>query len=134
SIQHVKRYTALGFGTDQGKLGNINGMAILAQTLGRSIPETGTSTFRPAYTPVAFGALAGRDMGELYEPVRKTAMHEWHVAHGALFENVGQWKRPWYYPQAGETMREALNRECLPTRNQVGVLDSSTLGKIEVHG
>lgn len=134
SIQHVKRYTALGFGTDQGKLGNINGMAILARTLGQTIPETGTTTFRPAYTPVSFGAMAGRDMGELYDPIRKTAMHEWHVAHGALFENVGQWKRAWYYPQDGETMQESLDRECLATREHVGVLDSSTLGKIEVHG
>lgn len=134
SIQHVKRYTALGFGTDQGKLGNINGMAILARTLGQTIPETGTTTFRPAYTPVSFGAMAGRDMGDLYDPIRKTAMHEWHVAHGALFENVGQWKRAWYYPQDGETMQQSLDRECLATREHVGVLDSSTLGKIEVHG
>ncbi|AWN15121.1 sarcosine oxidase subunit alpha family protein [Salinisphaera sp. LB1] len=134
SIQHVKRYTALGFGTDQGKLGNINGMAILARTLGQSIPETGTTTFRPAYTPVSFGAMAGREHGELYDPVRKTAMHEWHVAHGALFENVGQWHRPWYYPKAGESMQDAVNRECLATRQHAGVLDASTLGKIEVHG
>ncbi|MDH3691641.1 MAG: 2Fe-2S iron-sulfur cluster-binding protein, partial [Gammaproteobacteria bacterium] len=85
SIEHVKRYTALGFGTDQGKLGNINGMAILAATLGQDIPSTGTTTFRPAYTPVTFGAIAGRDVGELFDPVRKTAMHLWHVEHDAKF-------------------------------------------------
>ncbi|WP_440997416.1 sarcosine oxidase subunit alpha family protein [Arhodomonas sp. SL1] len=134
SVEHVKRYTALGFGTDQGRLGNINGMGILAETLGQDIPSTGTTTFRPAYTPVTFGAAAGRESDELLDPVRKTAMHEWHVAHGALFENVGQWKRPWYYPGAGEGMQQALDRECLAVRSHVGVLDASTLGKIDVRG
>lgn len=134
SVEHVKRYTAMGFGTDQGKLGNINGMAILAATLGRSIAETGTTTFRPAYTPISFGAVAGRKADHLFDPERKTAIHEWHVEHGALFENVGQWKRPWYYPKTGETMQAALDRECRTTRTAVGVLDASTLGKIEVHG
>lgn len=135
SIEHIKRYTAMGFGTDQGKLGNINGAGIAAEALGTELAQVGTSTFRPAYTPVTFGVLAGRDIGhERFEPVRKTAMHQWHVAHGALFENVGQWKRPWYYPQPGETMQQSLDREVLATRNAVGVLDASTLGKIDVRG
>ena len=134
SIEHVKRYTALGFGTDQGKLGNINGAAILASTLGTEISKTGTTTFRPAYTPVSFGAIAGRDVKALYEPVRKTALHEWHETANAEFENVGQWKRPWYYPQRGESMQEAVNRECLAVRSGVGLLDASTLGKIDVQG
>ena len=135
SVEHVKRYTALGFGTDQGKLGNINGMAILADLLGQSIPETGTTTFRPAYTPVTFGAGAGREIGpELFEPVRKTAMHAWHEEQGAEFENVGQWKRPWYYPQPGESMDDAVKRECLATRHSVGIMDASTLGKIIIEG
>ncbi len=135
SIEHVKRYTALGFGTDQGKLGNINGMAILAQTLGQGLGETGTTTFRPNYTPVSFGAIAGRDLGEdFFDPVRKTAMHEWHVEHGAEFENVGQWNRPWYYPKAGEDMHAAVNRECLAVRESVGILDATTLGKIDIYG
>ncbi|SBS31668.1 Aminomethyltransferase [Marinomonas spartinae] len=134
SIEHVKRYTAMGFGTDQGKLGNINGMAIAAKYLKQSIPETGTTIFRPNYTPVTFGAIAGRDCGELFEPKRYTAMHQWHMEHGAKFEDVGQWKRPWYYPKAGETMQEALNRECLATRESVGILDASTLGKIDIQG
>jgi len=135
SIEHVKRYTALGFGTDQGKLGNINGLAILGKTLNKEPGEVGTTTFRPNYTPVTFGAMAGRALGEtLFDPVRKTAIHPWHVQWGAMFENVGQWKRPWYYPRAGETMHQAVDRECLATRNSVGVLDASTLGKIDIQG
>lgn len=134
SIEHVKRYTALGFGTDQGKLGNINGMAIAAKSLNKSIEETGTTIFRPSYTPTTFGAVAGRDADSLFDPERYTAMHSWHVKNGALFEDVGQWKRPWYYPKAGETMQQSLDRECLATRNSVGILDASTLGKIDIQG
>ncbi len=134
SIEHAKRYTALGFGTDQGKLGNINGMAILAQALGDDIASTGTTTFRPNYTPVTLGAIAGADLGELFDPVRKTALHAWHEEHGALFENVGQWKRPWYFPKPGEDLRAAVARECLATRNSVGIMDASTLGKIDIQG
>ncbi len=134
SVEHVKRYTAMGFGTDQGKLGNINGMAILAKALGQSIPETGTTIFRPSYTPTTFGAIAGRDVGALFDPERYTAMHRWHREHGAEWENVGQWKRPWYFPKPGESMRDAVNRECLAVRNSVGILDASTLGKIDIQG
>ena len=134
SIEHVKRYTALGFGTDQGKLGNINGMAILAHALGNDIASTGTTTFRPNYTPVTFGAIAGRDLGDRFEPVRRTALHHWHEAHGALFENVGQWKRPWYFPRPGESLERAVRRECLATRGGVGIMDASTLGKIDIQG
>lgn len=134
SIEHVKRYTALGFGTDQGKLGNINGMAILAKALGNDIPATGTTTFRPNYTPITFGAIAGPDLGDLFEPIRKTALHQWHEERGALFENVGQWKRPWYYPKADESIDDAVRRECLATRSSVGIMDVSTLGKIDIQG
>ena len=135
SVEHVKRYTAMGFGTDQGKLGNINGMGILAQTLGQSIAATGTTTYRPNYTPISFGAFAGQNLGErLFDPVRKTAMHGWHEENDAMFEDVGQWKRPWYYPQPGESIHDAVNRECLAVRDSVGILDASTLGKIEVKG
>jgi len=134
NVEHVKRYTALGFGTDQGKLGNINGMAILAETLGESIPSVGTTTFRPPYTPVTFGTVAGESIGDLYDPVRKTAMHEWHEAAGAKFENVGQWHRPWYFPQRGEKLHDAVARECVATRRSLGILDASTLGKIDVRG
>ena len=124
SVEHVKRYTAMGFGTDQGKLGNINGMGVLAQARGQTIAATGTTTFRPNYTPVSFGAFAGQNLGDrLFDPVRKTAMHAWHEENGALFEDVGQWKRPWYYPRPGESMQDAVNRECLAVRNSVGILD-----------
>jgi len=134
SIEHIKRYTALGFGTDQGKLGNINGMAIAAQTLGQTIPQTGTTTFRPAYTPVTFGAVAGPELGDLFDPIRKTAIHAWHLENGAEFENVGQWKRPWFYPKAGEDIHAAVRRECKATRDSVGIMDASTLGKIDIKG
>jgi len=134
NVEHVKRYTALGFGTDQGKLGNINGMAVLAETLGKPIPEVGTTTFRPAYTPVTFGVGAGESVGELYDPVRKTAIHEWHEAAGAPMENVGQWHRPWYFPADGEDMHAAVARECRAARNAVAVMDASTLGKIDARG
>lgn len=134
SVEHVKRYTALGFGTEQGKLGNINGMAILAEVLGKTIPETGTTTFRPNYTPVTFGTVAGRELGEFLTPIRKTCIHPWHQERGALFEDVGNWKRPWYYPRGNEDLHAAVARECLAARNSVGILDASTLGKIDVQG
>jgi sarcosine oxidase subunit alpha len=134
NVEHVKRYTALGFGTDQGKLGNINGMAILAECLGKPIPEVGTTTFRPAYTPVVFGVGAGEDVGALYDPVRKTAIHEWHVEAGAPMENVGQWHRPWYFPKDGEDMDAAVARECRTARDSLAIMDASTLGKIDARG
>lgn len=134
NVEHVKRYTALGFGTDQGKLGNINGMAILADALKLPIEDVGTTTFRPAYTPITFGTCAGLDVGPLYEPVRKTAIHAWHENAGSPFEVVGQWLRPWYFPKAGEDLHAAVNRECLAVRSGVGMLDASTLGKIDVQG
>jgi sarcosine oxidase subunit alpha len=134
SVEHVKRYTALGFGTDQGKLGNINGLAIAARSMGISIPQMGTTMFRPNYTPVTFGAVAGRNCGALFDPVRYTALHSWHLKNGAEFEDVGQWKRPWYFPKAGEDMHAAVGRECKAVRDSVGLLDASTLGKIDIQG
>lgn len=134
SIEHVKRYNALGFGTDQGKTGNVNGMAIVARALDKTIPEVGTTVFRPNYTPVTMGAVGGAHVRELFDPERYTPMHGWHVSAGAEFENVGQWKRPWYYPQGNESMAEAIAREQLATRKDVGILDASTLGKIDIRG
>ena len=134
SVEHVKRYTALGFGTDQGKLGNINGLAIAARSMGISIVQMGTTMFRPNYTPVTFGAVAGRHCGELFDAKRYTAMQAWHVKNGAEFEDVGQWKRPWYFPKKGEDLHAAVARECLAVRNSVGILDASTLGKIDIQG
>jgi sarcosine oxidase subunit alpha len=84
---------------------------------------------------VSFGAFAGQNLGDrLFDPVRKTAMHAWHEENGALFEDVGQWKRPWYYPKDGEDLQQAIDRECLAVRDSVGILDASTLGKIEIRG
>ncbi|RXT90418.1 sarcosine oxidase subunit alpha [Pseudomonas syringae] len=134
SVEHVKRYTALGFGTDQGKLGNVNGLAIAARSLNVSIPEMGTTMFRPNYTPVTFGAIAGRHCKHIFEPVRFTALHAWHVKNGAEFEDVGQWKRPWYFPKNGEDLPAAVARECKAVRDSVGLLDASTLGKIDIQG
>ncbi len=134
SVEHAKRYTTTGMATDQGKTSNMAALALLAETLGKPVAEVGTTTFRPPYTPVTFGALAGRDRGALSDPVRTTPMHAWHVAHGAAFEDVGQWKRPWYYPRAGEDMHAAVRRECKVARTTAGVLDASTLGKIDIQG
>jgi sarcosine oxidase subunit alpha len=134
SIEHVKRYTTTGMGTDQGKTSNVNALGILAGAQNQPIPAIGTTTFRAPYTPVSYGALAGRDVGHLADPVRTTAMHQWHVGHGAVFEDVGQWKRPWYYPKAGEALHAAVARETKAVRESVGILDASTLGKIHIEG
>lgn len=134
SVEHLKRYTTTGMGTDQGKTSNVNALAILAKSLAAPIPQVGTTTFRPPYTPVTFGTLAGRDVGALADPARVTPMHRWHVENGAVFEDVGQWKRPWYFTRSGETLEEAVRRECRAVRSAVGVLDASTLGKIDIQG
>ncbi|MDD7968915.1 2Fe-2S iron-sulfur cluster-binding protein [Actinomycetospora lemnae] len=132
--EHVKRYTTIGTAHDQGKTSGIIALGILAELTGRPIQEVGTTTARPPYTPVAFAALAGRERGDLFDPVRTTALHAWHVAAGAEFEDVGQWQRARHYPQAGEDMTAAVLRECAAVRTSVGIMDASTLGKIDVRG
>jgi sarcosine oxidase subunit alpha len=134
SIEHIKRYTAMGFGTDQGKLGNINGMALAARALGKPIGQVGTTTFRPNYVPITFGTFAGVDRGDLFDPARHTSPHYLHVAAGALFEDVGQWKRPWYFPKGKEDIHQAVHREVMAVREGVGIMDASTLGKIDIQG
>jgi sarcosine oxidase subunit alpha len=134
SLEHVKRYTTIGTAHDQGKTSGIVASGITAELLGVPLETTGTTTFRPPYTPVAFAALAGRDRGRLYDPERVTATHDWHVEHDAVFEDVGHWKRARYYPQGGEDMEAAVLRECAAVRTGVGILDGSTLGKIDVQG
>jgi len=134
SIEHIKRYTAMGFGTDQGKTGNINGIAVAAELMGIPMSEVGTTTFRPAYTGVDFGAMAGREIGDFFDPQRYTTIHDSHVVSGAEFEVVGQWYRPWYYPKTGENIHQAVYRECLAARTSLGMMDASTLGKIDVQG
>ncbi|MGA7539650.1 MAG: sarcosine oxidase subunit alpha family protein [Steroidobacteraceae bacterium] len=134
SIEHVKRYTTTGMATDQGKTSNVNALAIVARELGKSMPEVGLTTFRMPYTPVSFGSFAGFARGELFDPVRTTPMHAWAVTHGAVFENVGAWKRARHFPRDGEDLHAAVARECLAVREHCGLFDGSTLGKIEVVG
>ena len=134
SVEHLKRYTTLGMGTDQGKTSNIVGLALLAEQLHRPIPAVGTTTFRPPYTPVTLGAYPGEEAGPHLEPKRYSAMHDWHVAHGARFINAGLWTRPHSYPRAGEMPDDAANREAQNVRTDVGLVDVSTLGKIELQG
>ena len=134
SVEHAKRYTTLGMATDQGKLSNINGLAVLSKALNADIPDVGTTTFRPPYTPISMASLAGEARDELFQPIRKTAMHEWHDDHGADWEPVGGWRRPYAYLQSGETTDQAVWREVINTREKLGLLDASTLGKIVVKG
>ena len=134
SVEHLKRYTTLGMATDQGKFGNVVGLALMAEATGRSIPETGTTTFRPPFTPVSIGALAGFERGRHWRPTRHTPMRAEHEALGAVFTDAGFWKRSWYYPRAGEGMAVAARRETVAVRNTVGIVDVSTLGKIMVQG
>ena len=134
SIEHVKRYTTTGMATDQGKTSNINALAIVARELDKSMPQVGLTTFRMPYTPVSFGAFAGFGRAELFDPMRTTPMHDWAVSQGAVFENVGSWKRARYFPRQGEDMHAAVARECLAVREHCGIFDGSTLGKIEVVG
>ncbi|MEU7382787.1 sarcosine oxidase subunit alpha family protein [Streptomyces sp. NPDC042207] len=136
SVEHVKRYTSLGTANDQGKTSGVNAIGVIAAALGdgASPGEIGTTAYRAPYTPIAFAALAGRERGDLFDPERMTSIHSWHVAHGAEFEDVGQWKRPWYFPQEGEDMDAAVARECRAAREGVAFMDASTLGKIEIWG
>ncbi|MFO1172273.1 MAG: sarcosine oxidase subunit alpha family protein [Hyphomicrobiaceae bacterium] len=134
SIEHVKRFTTTGMGSDQGKLVNVNAFGIIAKALGQTIPETGITTYRQPFKPVTFGALAGQHAGPLYAPRRTTPMHDWHVDRGAIFEPVGDWLRAQTYPKAGETFQQAVQRETKAARTGVGILDASTLGKIEIKG
>jgi sarcosine oxidase subunit alpha len=134
SIEHVKRYTTTGMATDQGKTSNMNALAIVAQDLSSPIPRVGLTTFRMPYTPTTFGAFAGISRGDLFDPVRTTPTHEWAEAQGAVFENVGLWKRARHFPRAGEGLHAAVARECLAVRSACGIFDASTLGKIEVVG
>ena len=134
SVEHAKRYTTLGMATDQDKTSNINGLAVLAGAIDAPIPAVGTTTFRPPYTPVVIGTLAGEARGAVFQPLRRTPMHGWHEARGAHWEPVGQWRRPYCFPQGGESHADAVRREVLAVRNSVGLLDASTLGKILVKG
>ena len=134
SIEHVKRYTTTGMATDQGKLSNMHALGIIAETAGVKMGSLGTTTFRPPFTPLTFGALVGRNVGRFFDITRKTPIHEWHLENKAEFENVGQWKRPWYYPKYNEDIHQAVQRESKAARDSAGILDASTLGKIDIQG
>jgi sarcosine oxidase, subunit alpha len=134
SIEHVKRYTTTGMATDQGKTSNMNVMGLVAGQLGTELPSVGTTTFRLPYTPTTFGGIAGPNRGDLFDPARLTPMHDWAVGQGAAFEDVALWKRAWYFPRGSETMHQAVQRESKAVRQNVGIFDASTLGKIEVVG
>ncbi|MEL7154903.1 MAG: glycine cleavage T C-terminal barrel domain-containing protein, partial [Pseudomonadota bacterium] len=129
-----KRYTTLGMATDQGKLSNINGLAVLSDELNRPIPEVGTTTFRPPYTPISMGSIAGEARGAVFQPIRRTPMHDWHDVNGADWEPVGHWRRPYAYKRGDESTHDAVMREVINTRNNLGLLDASTLGKLIVKG
>ena len=134
SVEHLKRYTTTGMGTDQGKTSNISALAVMAEIRNAQIPEVGTTTFRPPYTPVTFGAIGGQNRRELFLQERTTPAHDSHVKHGAVFEDVGDWKRPWYFPEGGESMHDAVQRECRQVRETCGMMDATTLGKIDLQG
>ena len=134
-VEHLKRYTTLGMATDQGKTGGVIGAAVMAEMTGKPIPETGTTTYRPPYTPVAMGALAGRGRGQEFKPKRLTPSHKWAAEQGAIFVEVGMWLRTQWLPRAGETTwRQSVDREVLQTRKSVGICDVTTLGKIDIQG
>ena len=135
SVEHLKRYTTLGMATDQGKTGNLLGLAVMAELTGKSIPQTGTTIYRPPYTPVAFGALGGRARGKDFKPLRLTPSHKWASEQGATFVEVGYWLRTQWVPVKGETeWRQSVDREVLATRKSVGICDVTTLGKIDIQG
>ncbi|MEI7600212.1 MAG: sarcosine oxidase subunit alpha family protein [Aestuariivirga sp.] len=134
SVEHLKRYTTLGMGTDQGKTSNINALALMAEYRGITIPEAGTTTFRPPYAPLTMGAIAGRTVGAHFRPVRLSPLNDWHVKNGGIFIDAGLWKRAWYYAWAGNSPETAYVKEMELVRRGVGLADVSTLGKIDIQG
>jgi sarcosine oxidase subunit alpha len=134
SVEHVKRYTTTGMGTDQGKTSNVNAMLIMGEHTGRAPADAGTTKFRPPFTPISMGVIAGRRNGALFRPLKRLSVQAWHEKHGAQFEEYGGWWRPAAYPRAGESIEEAAQREAKTTRACVGLFDGSPLGKLEVYG
>ena len=134
SIEHVKRYTTLGMATDQGRTSNLNGLQMVSNIENKIVPEVGHTTFRPPFTPVTIGTIVGREVGMEFMPTRKTPMHEWHEKNNAVFVDAGAWKRPRYYKQGNETLFEASKREAKNVRDNVGICDVTTLGKIDIKG
>ena len=135
SVELLKRYTTQGMATDQGKTGNVNALALLAGWRGEPIPQVGTTTFRPPYVPVAMGNFAGHAVGRDFMPTRRTALYEWHERQGAVFIEAGLWLRARYYPKTSDdTMYDCYVRETEATRNNVALVDVTSLGKIDIQG
>jgi len=134
SVEHLKRYTTLGMGTDQGKTSNVNALTVMAGLRGIDIASAGTTTFRPPFTPVTIGALAGRSVGKHFRTTRRSPLHDWHLAHGGEMIEAGPWLRPWWYRWAGENVESAYIEEMRLVRRAVGLSDVSTLGKIDIQG
>ena len=134
-MEHLKRYTTLGMGTDQGKTSNIAGLAIIAECSGKTIQEMGTTIFRPPYTPIPIGALAGRARGKDFRPYRLTPSHKWALENGATFVETGNWLRAqWFAHPSEKSWRDSVDREVKMTRASVGICDVTTLGKIDIQG
>jgi sarcosine oxidase, subunit alpha len=134
SVEHLKRYTTTGMGTDQGKTSNVNALLLMGEHTGRAPPAVGTTRFRPPFAPVTLGAIAGRRAGSLYRALKELPARDWHAAHGALFETYGDWRRPAAYPQRGESVEQSALREAANVRERAGLFDGSPLGKVEVYG
>jgi len=134
SIEHVKRYTTLGMATDQGRTSNLNGLQMVSNIENKIVPEVGHTTFRPPFTPITIGTIVGREVGMEFMPTRKTPMHEWHEKNNAVFVDAGAWKRPRYYKKGDETLFQASKREAKNVRENVGICDVTTLGKIDIKG
>ena len=134
SVEHLKRYTTLGMANDQGKMGNVLGLGVMSDLLEKDISEVGTTTFRPPYTSVSIGSLAGRNINKHFRPLRLTSLHHWNLEHGAIMIETGLYQRPWYYPKANETLSEAYIREADTVRKTVGICDVTSLGKISIQG
>ena len=134
SVEHLKRYTTLGMATDQGKMGNIIGLALMADALNRPISDVGVTRFRPPYTSISLGALAGAHRQSHFKPIRRTPFHNWSLANNGVMIDAGLWHRPWYYPKQGENLQDAYIREATITRRSLGICDVSSLGKIMIQG
>jgi sarcosine oxidase subunit alpha len=134
AVEHLKRYTTLGMATDQGKTSNVTGLALMAALTSRTIGQTGTTVFRPPYTPVAIGAMAGAHRGQHFRPTRRTPAHAWAEQQGAQFVEAGEWLRATHFPRAGESLQHSVDREVRSVRQSAGFSDVSTLGKIDVQG
>ena len=134
SIEHVKRYTTLGMATDQGRTSNLNGLQLVSDIENKVVPQVGHTTFRPPYSPISIGAIVGREVGKHSKPTRKSPMHNWHEKNNAVFVDAGVWLRPRFYKQGNENLFEASKREAKNVRQNVGVCDVTTLGKIDIKG